>query len=180
VSLILWQLSKFLKWEGHVMTTRPYAIFGIGVMVLGLTGCDATVELTKAPFDASTALSDGVTRASSELVQPTTEFTSSLTPGVDGLVGPARARKKLEAFTAYSFENVRGDISRGEGEYLVSLGALAGVPNERQEGFRAQMRDNYAALYNANDSNRDAWVRVVNAAWSSGYGQESAQTESVR
>lgn len=161
------------------MSTRPYAIFLIGAMVLGLAGCDATVELTKAPFDASTALSDGVTQASSELVQPTTELTSSLTPGADGLVGPARARKKLEAFTAYSFENVRGDISRGEGEYLVSLATLAGVPHERQAGFGAQMRDNYASLY-ADDSKRDAWVRVVNAAWSAGHGQASAQAESVQ
>lgn len=160
-----------------MMRTRPYALFTAGLLVFGMAGCDATVELTKAPFDASTALSDGVTQASSELVQPTTEFTSSLTPGADGMVGPARAHKKLEAFTAYSFENVRGDISRGEGEYLVSLATLAGVPAERQESFRTHMRDNYASLYDAKDSKRDAWVRVVNAAWSAGYGQTEARTD---
>jgi hypothetical protein len=159
------------------MSTRPYALFAGGLLALSLAGCDATVELTKAPFDASTALSDGVTQASSELVQPTTEFTSSLTPGADGMTGPARAHKKLEAFTAYSFENVRGDISRGEGEYLASLATLAGVPAERQEAFGTDMRNNYGALYDAKDSKRDAWVRVVNAAWSAGYGQNSARTD---
>ena len=159
------------------MSTRPYVLFAGGLLALSLAGCDATVELTKAPFDASTALSDGVTQASSELVQPTTEFTSSLTPGADGMVGPARAHKKLEAFTAYSFENVRGDISRGEGEYLVSLATLAGVPAERQEAFRTDMRNQYASLYDAKDSKRDAWVRVVNAAWSAGYGQNVTHTD---
>lgn len=159
------------------MSTRPYALFGAGLLAFSIAGCDATVELTKAPFDASTALSDGVTQASSELVQPTTEFTSSLTPGADGMTGPARAHKKLEAFTAYSFENVRGDISRGEGEYLASLATLAGVPTEREEAFRTQMHDSYASLYDAKDSKRDAWVRVVNAAWSAGYGRTVAQTD---
>lgn len=159
------------------MSTRPYAMLGAGILVLSLVGCDATVELTKAPFDATSDISDGLFAATSDLTQPTREFTSSTTPGADAINSPARARKKLEAFAAYSFENVRGDISRGEGEYLVSLGTLAGVPAERQEAFRVQMRDNYATLYDAKDTRRDAWVRVVNAAWSAGHGQTSASAE---
>ncbi len=157
------------------MSRRPYAVFILGTCLISLVGCDATVELTKAPFDATTAISNGFTQATSELTQPTTEFTSSLTPGVDGMTGPARARKQLEAFTAYSFENVRGDISRGEGEYLVSLATLAGVPNDEHAAFRVHMRDHYASIYNAQGTTRDAWVRVVDQAWSAGYGRQPVE-----
>jgi len=42
---------------------------------------DATVELTKAPFDATTQLTNGTSGATKEFLDPTTEFTSSTTPG---------------------------------------------------------------------------------------------------
>lgn len=142
--------------------------FLVGGILLALAGCDATVELTKAPFDASTALSDGVTQASKELVQPTTELTSSTTPGADGVNNPARARKRLEMFAAYSHENLRSDVSRGDGEYLISLATLAGVPQERHEDFRLQMRNAYPSLFDEALSTRDSSTRVVNAAWAMG------------
>lgn len=36
-----------------------------------LSGCDATVELTKAPFDATSDLIDGISNAGSEFLEPT-------------------------------------------------------------------------------------------------------------
>lgn len=62
------------------MKTSLHVSIGLSI-VLGLSGCDATVELTKAPFDATTHLTNGTTNATSEFTQPLKEFTSSTTPG---------------------------------------------------------------------------------------------------
>jgi len=51
------------------------------LFLFGAAGCDATRELVKAPFEATTALSNGTTQATNELLEPLKEFTSSTTPG---------------------------------------------------------------------------------------------------
>lgn len=148
------------------------ALWGlIGGLGLSLAGCDATIELTKAPFDASTALSGGVTDATHELLEPTTEFTSSLTPGAEGLTDPARARKRLEIFAAYSQENLRSDFARGEGEYVTSLATLAGVPQDQQEEFLVTMRNGYSTFFDETLSPQESSARVVNTAWGMGRGR---------
>ncbi len=144
-------------------------------LAAALSGCDATIELTKAPFDATTALSGGVTDATHELLEPTTEFTSSLTPGAEGLNDPARARKQLERFAAYSHENLRSDLARGEGEYLTSLATLAGVPRDEHEAFSISMRNAYSTLFAEHLTGPESSARVVNAAWDHGLGRASAQ-----
>lgn len=154
------------------MRTAWSALF-VPVLMIGLVGCDATIELTKAPFDATSDISDGVFAATSEFTQPTQQLTSSTTPGALGS-GSAKARKQLETFAAYSYENVRADIARGNGEYLVSLATLAGVPTESQEAFRTKIQRDYATIYEPSLSRRDAWTKVVNTAWSAGHGRESS------
>jgi hypothetical protein len=78
------------------MMTRRFAL--IPGLLLTLGGCmtNATVELTKAPFDATTQLTNGTSGATKEFLDPTTEFTSSTTPGAlaDGrlLVGKPHRR----------------------------------------------------------------------------------------
>lgn len=141
------------------------------LMLASLSGCitDATTELTKAPFDAITDLTDGTTNATSEFTQPVKEFTSSTTPG-SWFTGnnPAKARQKLEVFAAYAYENLRSDIARGDGEYLVSLAALAGVPQEQQPVFQLQMRNAYAMMFDEAIPPRESSARLVEAAWSAG------------
>src|SRR5919108_840933 len=115
------------------MNSRHWQLVaGTGIIwtILLISGCitDATVELTKAPFDATTQLTNGTSAATSEFTDPRTEFTSSTTPGATSVL-PARAKKRLEIFTASSYDNLRSDISRGSGEYLASLATLAGVPS---------------------------------------------------
>ena len=143
------------------------------LLALSLSGCDATIELTKAPFEATTHLTDGTTAASSEFTQPLKEFTSSTTPG-SWFIGdnPAKARQKVEIFAAYTHENLRSDIAQGHGEYLVSLASLAGVPQERQSAFQLHMRNNYASMFDDAISPRESTLRIVGAAWSEGYGRE--------
>ena len=68
-----------------------------------LSGCitEATVELTKAPFDATTALTDGTSKAVGELLEPTKKFVSSTTPGAAAIDRFTRAREKTELFVGY-------------------------------------------------------------------------------
>jgi len=153
------------------MRTATCAIL---IAALGLAGCDATVELTKAPFDATTDISNGFTNATSDLTQPTREFTSSTTPGAWFGNDPVMAKKRAEYFSAYAYENIRGDIARGDGEYLTSLATLAGVPASQLADFRVDMRKQYATLYEAQLTPRESAARVVNTAWSAGHGK--AQT----
>ena len=137
----------------------------IPALLIGMVGCDVTTEITIAPFELT-----------SGLVRGTTDFTSSTSPGATALTGHAKARQQLELFTAYSYENVRADIARGRGEYLVSLATLAGVPASSQAAFQGAMQNDYASLYDPTVPTKESWMRVVNTAWSAGYGH-SAFTE---
>lgn len=140
-------------------------------MLLVLCGCDATVELTKAPFDATSDLTDGISNASSEFLQPTKELSSSTTPGSVADANRAKAKRKLEVFTLYTHDNLRTDISRGQGEYLASLASIAGVPGERRGEFGVRMRDSYATFFDGAVPEKESTARIVEAAWLSGYGR---------
>ena len=146
-----------------------------GLLLLGMlmmSGCitDTTVELTKAPFDATTDLTNGTSQAVKDILNPMTKFTSSTTPGglADHLI---RARQKTEVFASHSHENLRADIARGSGEYLVSLATLAGIPSSRQTEFQGQMRNAYSTMFNETIPFRESTVRLVGAAWSEGFGR---------
>ncbi|MGZ8382001.1 MAG: hypothetical protein ACXW4C_09895, partial [Nitrospira sp.] len=81
------------------------------VMLIGsAAGCDATRELVKAPFDATTAVSNGTTQATGELTQPSKEFTSSTTPG-----SVFKNEQQLRAFISHNFNNLQHDIAQGRG-----------------------------------------------------------------
>lgn len=129
------------------------------LLIVG-AGCDVTTEITKAPLELTSAV-----------VRPTSEFTSSTSPGARSVTGLAKARQRLESFAAYSYDDVRADIARGNGEYLVSLATLAGVPAASQPAFQAEMQSRYALMYEPSASTKEAWSRVVNAAWSAGHGR---------
>lgn len=136
-------------------------------------GCitDATTELTKAPFDATSQLTNGTTAALSEFTDPLTDFTSSTTPGAEGGIVPSRAKKRLQIFTASSYENLRADISRGHGEYLVSLATLAGVPSGQVRQFQTFMQDSYSTMFEEEIPIPESTHQIVEIAWAAGYGQ---------
>jgi Protein of unknown function (DUF3015) len=112
------------------------------VMLIGSVGCDATRELVKAPFDATTAVSNGTTQATGELIQPSKEFTSSTTPG-----SLFRNEQQLRAFIAYNFNNLQRDIAQGRGEYLTSMATLAEIQPDRHRQLFAELQDLYHLLY---------------------------------
>ena len=144
-----------------------------GGIMLVTSGCitNATVELTKAPFDATTDLTNGTTAASSEFTQPLKEFTSSTTPGALDRNSPAVAKKRLEVFAASSYENLRTDISRGSGEYLVSLATLAGVPSYQFVEFQSMMQSSYSTMFDDVVPAQESTKQVVEIAWSNGHGR---------
>lgn len=141
------------------MTRRIALLISALGLLVGTVACDVTTELTKAPFELT-----------STIVKPTGEFTSSTSPGANFFTGPVKARRQLEAFAANSYEDVRADIARGQGEYLTSIASLAGVPAAAQEGFQVDMQRNYDAMYHPSLSTGETWARVVATAWSAGHG----------
>jgi hypothetical protein len=125
----------------------------VGILLpitLLVAGCitDATTELTKAPFDATSDISGGVSDAVSEFTEPTKELTSSTTPGAWFTEdGPVKAEHKLRAFTAYSFHSLKSDIAQGSGEFLLSFAELLEVPEDQRSTFFGHMQDKYTVLY---------------------------------
>jgi len=134
------------------------------LFVLGTAGCDATKELVKAPFEATTALSNGTTQATSELLEPLKEFISSTTPGAM-YNDPQKAKHRFRVFVACSFNNVQRDIAQGEGEYVTSLATLAGIPQERRPQFFAMLQERYTTIYSTNTAPVESLHRLTAVAW---------------
>ncbi|MBP8154472.1 MAG: DUF3015 family protein [Nitrospira sp.] len=154
-----------------MITTRFALITGL---LLTLDGCmtNATIEITKAPFDATTQLTDGTTGATKEFLDPTTEFTSSTTPGALTDSRLLRAKQRATVFAMHTHENLRADIARGQGEYLASLAALADVSADRWPDFQATMAASYPTLFDEQMSVAQSSERVVDIAWTNGYGRQ--------
>src|SRR5215831_2606648 len=88
-----------------------------------------TTDVTSAPLRALSDLTDGTSQASTDLTQPTIDFTSSTTPNSwFSSDGTLKAEHKIRAFTVFAFQNLKQDIAQGSGEYLASLATLVGVP----------------------------------------------------
>ena len=122
-----------------------------------LSGCitEATLELTKAPFDATTALTNGTSKAVGELLEPTQKFLSSTTPGTAAIDHFTRAREKTELFVGYSYEHLQAESARGSGEHIASLAVLAGIPSDRRPQFQENMRNAYSTMFNDSLSPRE-------------------------
>jgi hypothetical protein len=149
-----------------------YAVLCSGVL-LTLYGCvtNATTELTQAPFVATTDLTGGTTAAAADITAAVTDFTSSTTPGASGAENPTRAKQRLRLFIASSHDNLRSDISRGHGEYLVSLATLTGVPSAQFPEFQSLMQDSYSMMFNEVILAADSTRHMIDIAWAAGYGR---------
>ncbi|MBS0172257.1 MAG: DUF3015 family protein [Nitrospira sp.] len=156
------------------MMARRFVL--IPSFLLTLAGCmtNATVELTKAPFDATTDLTNGTSGATREFLDPLTEFTSSTTPGALSAGQLLRAKQKATFFAMQSQDNLRTDIARGQGEYLASLAMLTGVSVDRWTDFQTTMIGSYSTLFDQQLSPSQSTERVVNLAWANGYGMHRA------
>lgn len=85
-----------------------------------------------------------VTETVRDILGSTKETLSSTTPSdwftADGVL---KADKKVIAFVAFNFENLKQDMAGGRGEYLTSLSELFGVPQDRREAFFSYAQSRY-------------------------------------
>jgi hypothetical protein len=85
-----------------------------------------------------------VTLPACTVTETVKDFLSSTTPGDwftgDGLL---KGDQKVNAFVAFNFENLKQDMARGHGEYLTSLSALLGIPQDRRGAFFAYAQFRY-------------------------------------
>ena len=147
------------------------AVLGVGVLLMA-SGCvtNATTELTEAPFVATSDITNGTTAAAADITGADTDFTSSTTPGAVGSHNPVWAKTRLENFAKASHENLRADISRGYGEYLVSLATLAGVPSAQFPEFQSLMQDSYSTMFDDVIPAAESTRQIVEITWAAGYG----------
>lgn len=164
------QVSSYsLRQEGVFTEKRTSNLFFLrhGILLfllLFLSGCitDATTDLTKAPFEAITALTDGTTQATTELTEPTREFLSSTTPGAwinsDGTLNPAYERI---AFVVLNFDNLQGDMAQGGGEYLESLSQLLSLSLDARRQFVHSAQSHYGHFFEEGYSREESLRRLI-------------------
>jgi hypothetical protein len=91
-----------------------------------------------------TASACTITETVGKIVGSTSDFLSSTTPGElftgDGVL---KADRKVIAFVAFNFENLKQDMANGRGEYLTSLSQLFGVPQNHRDAFFSYAQSRY-------------------------------------
>ena len=137
--------------------------FAIGLVPL-VTACMTrpTIEVTKAPFHASSELTNGTSRAVGDLTEPTKDFTSSTSPGswFNG-DGTLKAEHKVRAFAVFNFDNLKQDIAHGHGEYLTSFATLLSVPADYQAEFFRYAQASYPAVFANEIAPHDSVDRMI-------------------
>jgi hypothetical protein len=122
----------------------------------------ASTDLSEAPFRASSELTDGTSQAVTDLTEPTKEFTSSTSPrswfAGDGTL---KAEHKVMAFTVLNYDNLKQDMAQGQGEYLASLATLVHVPREGQPEFFAFAQRLYPVVYGEGVKPVDSVNRLI-------------------
>lgn len=78
--------------------------------------------------------------------------------------GKVWAEQKTQVFVAATFENLAGDMARGNGEHLASLATMLGVPVEHQAEFFAMAQDRYRTLVEAGDVSSHAVIKAIEEA----------------
>jgi hypothetical protein len=133
--------------------SRFLTCLGSGLL-LGLSACAASSDW-KAPFRATTHLSEATTDAAAVLTQGTTQATKDLTRPMKELVArmapgaDATATEKLNVvvFAIVNHENLRVDIAQGGGEHLRAFAHLIGLPTDRHAAFFEAAQGRYQWMY---------------------------------
>jgi hypothetical protein len=127
---------------------------GLGLLN-GLTACMTVTDATKAPFRATTHLSEattdaaavltkGTTQATKDLTRPIKELVARMAPGADAT---ATEQLKVVVFAIVNHERLREDIARGGGEYLQAFASLIRLPADRQADFFETAQRQYQWMY---------------------------------
>ncbi|MBI3356099.1 MAG: DUF3015 domain-containing protein [Nitrospirae bacterium] len=78
--------------------------------------------------------------------------------------GKVWAEHKTEVFVAATFENLAGDMARGQGEHLTALATLLGVTKEHQEVFFALAQERYRELTSRGETSPTALIKALDEA----------------
>lgn len=123
------------------------ALCAVALLALTVSACTL-----KATLDTT---SDGITNFLSS-----TSGKSWFTE--DGLL---REDLKVEAFAWMNYENLKQDMARGDGEYLLSLGSLMNVPRDRQTEFLAFVQERYPILVGMDRTNPATMLAALKQEW---------------
>ncbi|MCI0427506.1 MAG: DUF3015 domain-containing protein [Nitrospiraceae bacterium] len=78
--------------------------------------------------------------------------------------GKVWAEHKTELFVATTFENLAGDMARGQGEHLTALAILLGVPTDHQQMFFTLVQERYRELINRGETSPSALIKALDEA----------------
>jgi len=78
--------------------------------------------------------------------------------------GKVWAEHKTEFFVAATFENLSGDMARGQGEHLTALATLLGVPTDRQQTFFTLAQERYRELLGRGETSPSALIKALDEA----------------
>jgi hypothetical protein len=78
--------------------------------------------------------------------------------------GKVWAEHKAELFVAATFENLAGDMARGQGEHLTALAILLGVPTDRREMFNTLAQARYQELIGRGETSPSALLKALDEA----------------
>lgn len=74
------------------------------------------------------------------------------------------AQEKVNVFTAMNFENISQEMAQGQGEHLVSLATLLGVPEKDQPEFFALTHTQYETLIRSGETTPAAMLQSLHLA----------------
>jgi len=78
--------------------------------------------------------------------------------------GKVWAEQKTEFFVAATFENLAGDMARGQGEHLTALAVLLGVPSDHREMFYTLVQERYRNLVDRGETSPGALIKALDEA----------------
>jgi hypothetical protein len=92
--------------------------------------------------------------------------TFAISSGTSGCTndGQVMAEHKVNVFVASNLQNLSQEMAQGQGEHLVSLATLMGVPAEHQTAFFAMIQERYTFLVKAGEASPVTLVKALNDA----------------
>jgi len=78
--------------------------------------------------------------------------------------GKVWAEHKTEHFVAATFDDLTGDMARGQGEHLTALAMLLGVPPDHQQTFYALAQERYREFMSRGETSPTALIKALSEA----------------
>jgi hypothetical protein len=92
--------------------------------------------------------------------------TIAISSGTSGCTndGVIVQNEKANVFVASNFDNLAQDMAQGQGEYLISLATLMGVPNNQRKEFCELAQAKYTTLIQNGETSPQALIMAIHSA----------------